>query len=268
MRPPIAPSILEEGAASLEAKLSATIERRAAARERTRADDYTIRLARSFELPPSRRRSPAPWRRRAAARVSFWLRRPPDEVIREELERQRELPFSYEAVGATRDGTALPRGFRVDRARTVLGAGDATFARSCAAVRAWCMFDLDWVELCWPDASIRKGSTVGLLARLPGLHTLSACRIVYVIEEVNRFGFGYGTLPGHPARGEERFLIERDAHGEVCYELLAFSRPGNPVFALGTPVMRALQKRFRNDSLRAMQRAVREGEWRSESLSP
>jgi uncharacterized protein (UPF0548 family) len=35
------------------------------------------------------------------------------------------------------------------------------------------------------------------------------CRIVYVIDEPDRRGFAYGTLPGHPERGEEAFIISR-----------------------------------------------------------
>ena len=39
----------------------------------------------------------------------------------------------------------------------------------------------------------------------------------------SRFGFAYGTLPGHGGSGEERFLIERDRDDGVWYDILAFS---------------------------------------------
>jgi uncharacterized protein (UPF0548 family) len=29
------------------------------------------------------------------------------------------------------------------------------------------------------------------------------CRVVYVLDEPERRGFAYGTLPGHPESGEE-----------------------------------------------------------------
>ena len=48
---------------------------------------------------------------------------------------------------------------------------------------------------------------------LLGLWWLNACRIVYVVDEagpVTKFGFAYGTLPGHAGTGEERFLVEWD----------------------------------------------------------
>ncbi len=36
------------------------------------------------------------------------------------------------------------------------------------------------------------------------------CRVVYVIDEPDRRGFAYGTLPGHPESGEELFAVRYD----------------------------------------------------------
>ncbi|WP_427016208.1 DUF1990 family protein [Pseudarthrobacter sp. P1] len=55
-------------------------------------------------------------------------------------------------------------------------------------------------------------------------------------------GFGYGTLPGHPARGEEAFVATLAADGAVHFRLLAFSRPAGLVFTLGAPVTRLTQQ--------------------------
>jgi len=89
---------------------------------------------------------------------------------------------------------------------------------------------------------------------------LNASRIVYTIDggdDVRRFGFAYGTLADHVESGEERFSVEwRRQDGSVWYDLLAFSRPRHPLAKLGTPVGRALQRRFARDSLQAMARAV------------
>lgn len=35
------------------------------------------------------------------------------------------------------------------------------------------------------------------------------CQVVYVLDEPDRQGFAYGTLPGQPESGEEAFVIER-----------------------------------------------------------
>jgi len=46
---------------------------------------------------------------------------------------------------------------------------------------------------------------VAILARSIGLWWLNACRIVYVVDKVDKFGFAYGTLPDHAGSGEERW---------------------------------------------------------------
>jgi uncharacterized protein (UPF0548 family) len=93
-----------------------------------------------------------------------------------------------------------------------------------------------------------------------GFWSLNTARIAYLIEEsgeVERFGFGYGTLPGHSERGEERFSVERRCEdSSVHYDVLAFSRPKHPLAWLGYPFARLLQKRFSRDSSREMVRTV------------
>jgi uncharacterized protein (UPF0548 family) len=46
-----------------------------------------------------------------------------------------------------------------------------------------------------------------------------------VLDEPDRQGFGYGTLPGHPESGEESFVVRRDGD-RVTLTVGAYSRPG------------------------------------------
>ena len=71
------------------------------------------------------------------------------------------------------------------------------------------------------------------------------CRVVYVLDEPNRRGFAYGTLPGHPEIGEELFAVEYDPTDDSVHGLIAaFSRPGTWYTRLGGPVTRLLQSYF------------------------
>ena len=102
---------------------------------------------------------------------------------------------------------------------------------------------------------------MGVLGRHFGLWSLNACRIVYVIEEeaslLKRYGFAFGTLPGHVERGEERFTVEWDrADDSVSYEVFAFARPAHPLARAGPPFVRLVQRQFAAASLRAMAAAV------------
>jgi uncharacterized protein (UPF0548 family) len=186
------------------------------------------------------------------------LRRPTEAAIREFLAGQSGQGLTYAAVGAT--ATGPPAGSAVDHTRVRLGTGEDVFRAARAALEGWAHFRLGWVETWPPGVPLRPGEVVAVLARAVGLWWLSACRVVYAVDEdgpVRRFGFAYGTLPDHPESGEERFLVEWDKRdGGVWYDVLAFSRPRAVVARLGYPWVRRLQKRFGRDSAAAMRRAV------------
>ena len=129
-----------------------------------------------------------------------------------------------------------------------------------ASLRRWEQFNLGWVEA-WPsDTPIQSGEVVAVMGRAVGVWWLNACRVVYSVDEggpISKFGFAYGTLPGHVESGEERFLVEWDkSDNSVWYDILAFSRPHKFSARLGYPVVRRLQKRFGRDSAASMLRAV------------
>ncbi len=175
---------------------------------------------------------------------------------------QAELPFSYAEVGASA-GTP-PAGYVVDRTRIKLGEGELIFRSAIAALRRWEQFRLGWVEAWPPETPIQKGEAVAVMGRALGFWWLNACRIVYVVDErgpMAKFGFAYGTLPGHVERGEERFLVEWSQNDDcVWYDILAFSRPNCFSARLGYPVVRRLQKRFGRDSAASMLKAASSGD--------
>ncbi len=185
-------------------------------------------------------------------------RKPSVDFIRRFLSTQADLPFSYAAVGASAE--TPPAGFDVDVTRIQLGEGEAVFDAAKVALRRWEQFRLGWVESWPPDTPIQPGAVVAVLGRAVGLWWLNSCRIVYVVDQsgaVSRYGFAYGTLPGHVESGEERFLIEWDlADNSVHYEIRAFSRPNHFLTRLGYRVVRRAQKRFGRDSAAAMLRAT------------
>jgi uncharacterized protein (UPF0548 family) len=188
------------------------------------------------------------------------LSMPGDAALRGFLARQARASLTYPHAGITRDAHAPP-GYAIDHNRIALGHGEAVFRRAVAALRRWDMFDIPWLRLAHRDTPIRVGESVAIIPLTPGLITISPCRIVYVIDDVTPvgacFGFGYGTLPGHVGRGEERFLIEHlRADDSVHYDIFAVSQPGLWLTRLGYPFMRFMQKRFACASKSAMQRAV------------
>ena len=126
------------------------------------------------------------------------LRKPTVETIRRFLAAQAKLPFTYSAVGATAGTPAAD--FIVDHTRIKLGEGEPVFRSARAALQRWEQFRLGWVEASPTDTPLQSGNVVAVQGRALGLWCLNACRIVYVVDEsgpISKFGFAYGTLPGH-----------------------------------------------------------------------
>jgi uncharacterized protein (UPF0548 family) len=185
----------------------------------------------------------------------FLLSQPTEELVSKFISAQQSLPFSYREVGATQNSD--PGGYTVDHNRMNLGRGEETYRRAVAALRSWKQFDLGWVSVVPGYTPLEVGRTVAVQAKTFGFWSLSAARIVYVIDEhqpIRRFGFAYGTLPDHVECGEERFTIEwhQDTDNSVWYDIYAFSRPQHFAVKLARPLARRLQKQFAKESMATM----------------
>ena len=186
----------------------------------------------------------------------FFISRPCVSIIEAFLDRARLSDFTYPNIGESGNTSVSPN-YNIDRNTIRIGHGENDWEKSRQAIRDWKMFAMPWVDLCWPTAPIEKGQTVAVLIRNFGFYSLNAARIVYVIDEPDRFGFAYGTLLEHGESGEERFSVEIDREtGNVNYDIFAFSKPNHFLANLGYPLTRMLQKQFATDSKTAMLRAI------------
>jgi uncharacterized protein (UPF0548 family) len=190
------------------------------------------------------------------------LKKPSQEAIGQFIKGQQALPFSYAAVGITKEGICA-KGYGKDHVRGQLGSGEDAFRAAVSAFEKWEQFNVGWVEVYPRNALIIPNSVVAVLAWHGSFWSLNACRIIYVINEqgpLNRFGFGYGTLPEHAESGEERFLIEWDRSQDIVfYDVIAFSNPNFILGWLAYPLVRYIQNSFRRDSERVMKRMISSG---------
>jgi uncharacterized protein (UPF0548 family) len=156
------------------------------------------------------------------------------------LEQLADAPFTYAEVGATRDGD-LPTGYdHVERTHAV-GSGRADFDRAAAAVFRWTAQRGAGLRIQASGPASTPGTVVLMTAGLRRLGLDVPCRVVWVVDEPDRRGFGYGTLPGHPESGEESFVVSLRPDGEVVYELRAFARLATRLSRLGAPVSHRVQ---------------------------
>jgi uncharacterized protein (UPF0548 family) len=152
------------------------------------------------------------------------------------------MNFTYAEVGATADPDELPPGYQHLRHRACLGAAPLPAVGN--AILGWRMHRAAGarVTASAPRAAPGVDLTVGL--GLGPLRINAPCRVVWTVTEPDRVGFAYGTLPGHPERGEESFVAERGPDGRVWFTVTAFSRPARWFTRAGGPVVVLFQRAY------------------------
>ncbi|MCZ8381579.1 DUF1990 domain-containing protein [Mycobacterium sp. CPCC 205372] len=147
------------------------------------------------------------------------------------------LELTYDEVGAT--AGPLPAGYHHVEESAVIGRGRRRFEEAGAAVMRWGMLRGAGVRVDASSEVAEVGSEV-----VVGVGPVRApCRVVYVIDETDRRGYAYGTLPGHAESGEELFSVRFDpATDQVYAEVRAFSRHGTWWSRLAAPVTSLMQR--------------------------
>ncbi len=152
--------------------------------------------------------------------------------------------------------TRAPTGYAVERHSVLLGYGVATFQQATTKLRNWAAHRVSWIQTLPKEPDLRTNTNLIIRASWSSLELLSGCRIAYVLEQPHAFGFAYGTLQQHPARGEERFLVEWLENDVVEFGLYVISKPSNWLYQLGAPLTRAVQYWASQEYLNAMKKAV------------
>ena len=123
--------------------------------------------------------------------------------------------MTYAEVGISLDASRpLPAGWGSSACRVRVGADvEPVWAAARAAVADWAAHRAARVQVEPPRPALSAGVVVAVTAGAPVGCIVGLCRIVRVVDEGDRFGFAYGTLPLHPEVGEECFLVERRSDG-------------------------------------------------------
>ncbi|CAM3235616.1 hypothetical protein PSET11_00493 [Arthrobacter ulcerisalmonis] len=152
--------------------------------------------------------------------------------------------LNYPGVGGTEHGVA-PAGFNHVLSVVELGNGAELYQRVAAGILGWELQRRAGLRVqadspvAIPGARVVSGFGVG------PFRLNAPCEVVWVrqpTDQPGRAGFGYGTLPGHPASGEESFEVVLADTGAVTLQIRAFSRPANWFYTAGAPVTAAAQR--------------------------
>lgn len=150
---------------------------------------------------------------------------PATEDSIERLRRTAESgELTYEEVGATLRG-AMPAGYDHVTVSGVVGRGADAFARARTGLSQWQTHTMRGVRVRPRGAPVVVGTTVVTALGVRAVAVAAPCRVVVVVDDPQRFGFAYGTLPGHPETGEESFVATVDPDGTVRLHVRAFSKP-------------------------------------------
>lgn len=166
--------------------------------------------------------------------------------------RLRGADLTYPEVGAT--AGPLPPGYHHLRRTVAIGSGVQTFTDAAGILASWRMHERAGLHVSASAATAQPASVVVLSLSLGVIRISAPCRVIYVIDEPDRHGFAYGTLPSHPERGKEAFIVSKQKDETVTFTLTAFSRPASPLAKAVSPVSHAIQRRISSRYLRAILR--------------
>lgn len=166
-----------------------------------------------------------------------------------DLDTLADLPLTYPEVGATAAGQ-LPPGYNHLSIASQIGSGRQRFEHAAASV-------LHWGMQLGAGLQVQASSEVATVSALLVVRTMGVlrapCRVVYVIDEPDLQGFAYGTLPGHPESGEERFAVRYDpSTTQVFAEVSSFSRHATWWCKAGGPLVSIAQRIIAKRYLRAV----------------
>ncbi|SIS21700.1 DUF1990 family protein [Williamsia sterculiae] len=158
--------------------------------------------------------------------------------------RLRRAPFTYDTIGVTGpdDGHSLGDGFHHLTRTAVIGHGAEAFHTAAADLLSWQIQLRAGLGVRSSDQVIRSGSVALLTVGVGPVTTIVApVRVVGVDTSADRAAFTYGTLPGHPESGEERFDVSLHETGAVRFTITAVSRPQSRWARLAGPLGCGLQ---------------------------
>ena len=165
--------------------------------------------------------------------------------------------LAYDVVGATAAGEEVwrpPTGWRAYERTVLLGAGPELWEAVSTSVLSWGVKTRSGFTVDPPlhGRPTRAGSRFWLVARLGPFRLREPVQVVETVSSDRRAALAYGTLDGHPVRGEEAFIAHREDDGTVRLTLRSLTRSGGGLWRVLFPAILVAQRLYRRRYLRAL----------------
>ena len=163
--------------------------------------------------------------------------------------------LSYPGAGLTEPATepwaSTPREFRRFEATVAIGRGAAAWTFATDEVLSWGITRRSGFRV--SPLTVTEGLDYRITVGWGPFTVLEPVRVVAVVDDVDRCGFAYGTLHGHPVSGEEAFIVHRDPVGTVFLTLRSLTRAApNGSWRPAFPVLLLAQRFARRRYLRSL----------------
>jgi uncharacterized protein (UPF0548 family) len=199
--------------------------------------------------------------------------------------------LNYAAIGATRSDEVVnfpPHGYRPFEATQRLGSGDERFEAAARLLMTWGIHRISGIPV--TDVELENGKrayagvaydpagkplaphgplsdqatasdgtphvVAGMTATVEygwgPFRAPAPVKVVYVIDEPDRKGFACGTRHGHPASGEELFLLHRDEDGSVHLTVRSVMRASESKYLVPMTLMRVGERQYAKRILTAL----------------
>lgn len=166
--------------------------------------------------------------------------------------------LNYEGIGSTEHGPP-PADAECLVTHAYVGEGMATYRRVVQGLLTWQLQKRSGLrvraesDVAAPGVRVVSGFGVG------PFRINAPCEVVWVRrpgpgDAPQSAGFGYGTLPGHPVRGEEAFEVSIDARGQVLVRITAFGVPSNWFYRAGGAVTKRVRAHLTSRYIRSAQK--------------
>lgn len=143
--------------------------------------------------------------------------------------------------------------FRRSEVSAVIGRGETAWRRAAEDVLHWRVKTRSGF-LVDSRSPVRASQRERIRVRALGVTVVEPVEVVAVVEDADRVGFSYRTLPGHPVDGEEAFVVHRDTSGgDIVLTVRSLTRPApQQPWRLLHPLLRIAQVVARRRYLRAL----------------